>query len=543
MVQVLQTLSLSLSGSVNVTQTSIAGARFAHLPPLTWGPYVSGGMGVLGVNMSVRRQAIFGFGSALTESAAYNYASLSASQRAALVSLLWSPPPFGNGYCAGRLHMGSADFSLSTYSLDDTAGDFDLNDFDDSLAHDSRYVIPLALAASAASGGALRLFASPWSPPAWLKINDNMIDSAHPEGLIQTAAAGATYAHYFVRFVQALARAGVDLWGVTLQNEPLIVMKPTGHRYEACAWTAGSQAAWVRDHLGPAIRGNAATAHVKLLGYDFNKGDLTNWAAVVIANASEFIDGFAFHWYQWAGGLELSDLANLENQFPDTFLLATEACIITKGVAAGRSRAEPHGSMFVGGQAAAQAAAPPGNNSVAYTYAVGELYALDLLGDIRHGASGWVDWNAFLDYTGGPNHLNRTDIGAPILVDASSDSFYVQSPYYYVGHVSRFVPPGSVRVACIGEGIANTPEEHDAIKDYIKPQINGGPAPAGSVDLVAGCFSVRGGGAVVVVNPNNASAVFTLSLVPGIFGPTDPGASVTSSLPAHSITTYSFNLA
>merc|ERR1712224_1121105 len=100
-------------------------------------------------------------------------------------------------------------------------------------------------------------------------------------------------------------------------------------------------------------------------------------------------------------------------------------------VAAALGASDGHGTLVGAG-------VPPGNGTVAYTYASGELYALDILGDIRFGASGWVDWNAILDYHGGPNHVNRSDIGAPILVDIASNSYYVQSPYYYMGHISRF---------------------------------------------------------------------------------------------------------
>jgi len=526
-------------GLVNVVQTTLAGARFSPLEPLTFGPFIQNGNGVLLIRSNDTHQSIHGFGSALTESAAYNFASLSKGQQSALANLLWAPSPAGNAYTSGRLHLGSADFSLSTYSLDETVDDYSLQNFDDSLLHDHEYVIPLAMAALSASKGSLNLFASPWSPPAWLKINNDMIDSAHPQGLIQSDAAGAAYANYFVRFIKAMANAGVPLWGVTLQNEPLIVMKPTGHRYEACAWTADSQAAWIHDHLGPAIRRDNMTAHIKLLGYDYNKGELASWAETVFKTAGEFIDGFAFHWYNWGSGLQLEDLASLEESFAGTFTLATEACIIR----AGNAVSDNHGSIFRG--ANSESAPPiPGNNSVAYYYAVGELYALDLLGDLLFGTSGWVDWNAFLNIMGGPNHINRSDIGAPILIDALSDSFYVQSPYYYVGHVSRYVPPGSLRVSCLGDGIANTPQEHDAVKDYIKPQVSGGPAPSRVVvDLIAGCFSVNNGtsGAVVVMNPNANPSPFTLSLVPGTFGPSDAGSSASANLPAHSITTFTFS--
>ena len=155
---------------------------------MTWAP-VEKGKNLLTIDITSRKQSIFGFGSALTEAAAYNFAHLPADIRGTLIDMLWAPPPVGNGYTAGRLHLGSADFALYTYSLDDTPGDTNMSQFDHKLTHDSKYVLPLARAAQAAAktanGGGLKLFFSPWSPPAWLKINADMIDSAHPEGLRQ----------------------------------------------------------------------------------------------------------------------------------------------------------------------------------------------------------------------------------------------------------------------------------------------------------------------------------------------------------------------
>ena len=138
--------------------TSAAGAQFAPLSLSPWSPLADGG---LRVNFSWLRQEMAGFGSALTEAAAYNFAALSSATRAQLVDLLWAPPPAGNGYAVGRLHLGSSDFALSTYSLDDAPGDYNMSAFDSALQHDSRFVLPLARAARAASQGALKLFFLP----------------------------------------------------------------------------------------------------------------------------------------------------------------------------------------------------------------------------------------------------------------------------------------------------------------------------------------------------------------------------------------------
>jgi glucosylceramidase len=510
--------------------TSAAGARFAPLDALPpWAPLAGGG---LRVNFSFVRQTISGFGSALTEAAAFNFAALSEATRAQLVTLLWAPPPAGNGYALGRLHLGSSDFALSTYSLDDAPDDFFMSFFDSALSHDARFVLPLARAALAASNNALKLFFSPWSPPAWMKQSGSMIDSTHPEGLVQSADVQAALALYFVKFVKAMATAGIPIWGCTLQNEPLIDMTGKPHHYEACAYTAASQAAFLRDFLGPAVRADPATHSLKLLAYDWNKAGLASWASTIAAAGGGFSDGLAFHWYDWSTSLYLDELANVSSSSPAPFMLATEACLIKSGVAAGGG--DSHGTLVGAG-------APPGNGSVAYTYAAGELYALDLIGDIKFGTAGFVDWNAVLDYSGGPNHINRTDIGAPILVDPPTDSFYVQSPYYYVGHVSRFAPPGSLHIACSGRDFASTPQMFDAVKDYVKPQISGGAPPAGSVPLVAACFASADfvTGVVVIMNANAAAATTSVAVEPRAG---DAGGTLPLLLPPHSIATLSFAL-
>ena len=442
---------LSLAGSApqanDVTSFATSRANQAGLipqPTLSWGDKPTPGNVVLLVSHDPLPQKILGFGTALTESAAFNFASLTPASKKAVVSALWSPPPAGNGYTLGRLHLGSADFSLSTYSLAETADDFNLTHFDDALTHDEQYVLPLARhALAAASGSPLKLFFSPWSPPAWLKRNGAMVNSTVPEGLIPGSAALTTLANYFTRFTAALFSAGVPVWGATLQNEPLIVMGP-GHDfvYESCAWSAASQA----EFLGAV--GAAVAAHpdpnvnaLQLWAYDWNRGEIGDWVATLLASpAAKYLSGVAHHWYEWKNSLytaALAGVAQLPNAPP---LLGTEACLIKKGIAEGGQAVVPWGVFLTSGRAV------PGDGTVAMPWAAGELYLLDILATLNAGSGGWVDWNAMLNYDGGPNHVNRSDIGSPVLVDAGSDSVYLQAPYYAMAHVSRFVPPGSVRV-------------------------------------------------------------------------------------------------
>ena len=479
---------------------------------------------------------ILGFGSALTESAAFNFASLTNASRSALVSALWSPPPVGNGYTLGRMHLGSADFSLSTYSLAETSDDFNLTHFDDALTHDSRYILPLAReahAAAAATGASpLKLFFSPWSPPAWLKRNGAMVNSTVPEGLLNGTGPMTTLANYFTRFTAALFAAGVPVWGATLQNEPLMTF-PTGAHvvYESCAWSAASQA----EFLG--VVGAAVAAHpntdvraLQLWAYDWNRDRITDWAATLLASpARKFLSGIAHHWYAWRGSLFTANLEKVAALPGAPPLLGTEACLIKKGVADDGVLPSivPWGVFLTSGRTV------PGGDSVALPWAAGELYLLDILATLNAGSAGWVDWNACLDFHGGPNHVNRSDISAPVLVDVASDSVYLQAPYFAMAHVSRFVPVGAVRVGCDGTGIS---PGSDAVTKYISPQIDGKPPPKGSVPVVAACFLAKDGAtvSVVVLNANKDAVGFTLT--DGSLG------SVNTVLEAHSMRTFQYSV-
>ena len=496
--------------------TSLSGARLQAQPPIAWVPAAAAAAAAaaadadIALDRSRALQRMLGFGSALTESAAYNYAQLSGSLQQRVLDLLYAPPPAGNGYALGRLHMNSADFSLSSYNLDNVTGDLALAAFDAELARDSEYVVPFARAASSRAGGALKLFFSPWSPPGWMKASGSMINSSWPSGLRPEPSVHAAWALYFVKFAQALQRKGLAPWGLTIQNEPLMRMTNPAHLYEACAYTAQGERDFLRDYLGPALAA-ANLSDLVVMAFDWNKGQLAAYVNATLADAGalRYLGGAAVHWYAWRSDLFLDQLAALAAlpgwDASRHVLLATEACYIQQGVAAAAAAAAEGGAPGNDGTGVLIGPGPPpGAGSVAVRYGVGELYLLDALGDIVFGAQGYVDWNALLDYSGGPNHLGRADISAPILADAATGSLYVQSPYYYMGQLSRFVPPGWVRVGAAGAGVAAANADFNALKLHIEQNLPGAPAskpPAVGLCAAAAFASPDGAqGALVVLN-------------------------------------------
>src|SRR5229473_885621 len=182
-------------------------------------------------------QPFLGIGGALTDAAAETFARLPASGQEERLQAYYSSD-LGIGYTLGRTNIHSCDFSSESYTYVDE-GDKDLNSF--SIAHDLRFRIPLIRRAMAASGNRLKLFASPWSPPAFMKDNNDMLHGGH----LRPDYAQA-WALYYAKFIHSYRKAGVPVWAITIQNEPMAVQ-----RWESCVYQAQDERDFLKNHLGP----------------------------------------------------------------------------------------------------------------------------------------------------------------------------------------------------------------------------------------------------------------------------------------------------
>lgn len=374
------------------------------------------------VDRTQQFQEMLGFGGAFTEAAAVNWRKLSkGDQHKVIHHYFASPEEGGHGYTLGRVPMGSCDFTLASYNFDDASNDEDMAHFDKTVAHDEESgMLPMIRAAqemvSKRHNQNLKVYASPWSPPAWMKLpvdgKQSMTGSATPTGLDPKYQ--RAWANYFSAFVSAYKERDVALWGVTVQNEPEFAAA-----WEACVYTPASEAAFVRDHLGPVL--NKDHPGLKIMGFDHNKDHVVEWASILYKDreAAKYLDGVGVHWY---GGLNTQHLNTTHFIAPDKFILATEAC-------------NCGGVVF--------------KNKTKDWWARAELIAIDILEDIKWWAVGWTDWNLVLDTTGGPNHLGN-NCDANIIADPSKsvqgETIILQASYYYMGHFSRFIPPGSHRI-------------------------------------------------------------------------------------------------
>jgi glucosylceramidase len=388
--------------------------RLAAGAPLTFTalPQPDEGMLCVEVDPTHRFQSIVGFGGALTDAAAETFAKLPPAVQQEVLTAYFSPDK-GIGYTFGRTSINSCDFSSESYAYDEVPGDTSLSHF--SIAHDLKYRIPLIKAALAMSGGRLQLFASPWSPPAWMKTNGKM----EYGGKLKPEDRQA-WADYYVRFIQAYQQQGVPIWGLTVQNEPMATQ-----RWESCVYTGADERDFVRDYLGPALQ-KAGLSGVKLMIWDHNRGLMYDRAETVLSDpkAARYVWGTAFHWY---GSYAYDNVRQVGEAFPDKNLILTEATI--ENFQAANMNLWSHG----------------------------ERYAKNEMLDLNSGACGWTDWNILLDERGGPNHVGNFCF-APIIADTKTGALHYDSGYFYLGHFSKFIRPGARRIACsmINDGLMAT---------------------------------------------------------------------------------------
>ena len=367
-----------------------------RLAPIPGPPAARSGTAAIRCDPRRTAQDIIGFGGALTESAAHVLRQLPDEKRNAVLRAYYHPVD-GIGYTLARTPMTSCDFSLSSWSLADVAGDLDLKNF--SLAPMRELQLPLIRDVQRIAGaGKFRLLASPWSPPAWMKINADMLRG----GSLRADCADA-WARYYVRFVQAMRDEHLPVWALTVQNEP-DVSQP----WESCRYSPHDEADFIARHLGPALQ-RARLGDVRLYGWDHNRDGLVERADALLGDpaCAKYLAGLALHWY----GEELFEASRqVLARFPETQILFTEGCV----------EGGPH----------------------AGEWAPAERYARNMIGDFGNGICGFIDWNIALDLRGGPNHVGNF-CHAPVLVDAAAGTVHYQPSFYYIGHFSRFVRRGA----------------------------------------------------------------------------------------------------
>lgn len=361
------------------------------------------------VDDKTRYQTIDGFGFSLTGGSALNLMKMKASSRAALLKELFATDQAHIGTSYLRISLGASDLDEKVFSYDDLpAGETDpeLKKFD--LGYDKRYLIPV-LKEILRINPSIRIMASPWSPPVWMKNNKdtrggNLLKEWYP-----------VYAQYFIKYITAMKQQGIRIDAVTVQNEPL---HPGNN--PSLQMLAPDQAEFVRDHLGPAFA--KAGIKTKIIIYDHN-ADRPDYPISILndAAAKKYIDGSAFHLY----GGTVDAISSVHEAHPDRNLYFTE--------------------QWVGA---------PGNYQTDISWHIENL----VIGATRNWCKTVLEWNLASDTAYRPftDRGGCTSCLGAVTIDQAHDRVKRNPAYYIIAHAAKFARPGSVRIASnLVDGLPN----------------------------------------------------------------------------------------
>jgi glucosylceramidase len=357
------------------------------------------------VNTEKTDQTFLGIGGAITDASAEVFAKLSPKKQREFLNAYYDKTN-GIGYSLARTNIHSCDFSSDSYTYI-AEGDKDLKTFN--IDHDRKYRIPLIKKAIETAGGKLTLFASPWSPPAFMKDNNDIL-----HGGVLLPEFAQSWALYYAKFIKAYEKEGIPIWGLTVQNEPMAKQS-----WESCIYTPEAERDFLKNHLGPTLE-KEGLGSKKFIIWDHNRGEMLEKRANLIFSdpeVSKYAWGIGFHWYEtWNGGPpQFESVAKVHEEFPNKNLIFTEGCI---------EKFDAKKYQFWGNA---------------------ERYGINMINDFNNGTVAWTDWNILLDQNGGPNHVGNFCF-APIHADTTKDELIYTPMYYYIGHFSKFIRPNAKRV-------------------------------------------------------------------------------------------------
>ena len=380
----------------------------------------------------------------------------------------------GANFSLARTTIGSTDFSVEgKYSYAPVAGDAALEHFSIDVDRDgfrrSQYpgiedesfdLLPMIKEAMAIKSAQqekdLRIVSSAWTAPPWMKDIEDWY--YRPPGEIGMEGTGGvlkaeyvqTYADYLVRYLDAYAAEGIDIWGLTPVNEP----HGNSGQWESMHFTPETQNAFIKNNLGPTLRA-AGHDDVKVLIYDQNRDELEHWTDVILADpeTAPYVYGTAVHWYSSTVKVHEDALERVLRKFPDFEIIHTEGTIDNLGVPAPGGITDPEGYTETGwfdndafwwndnatDWAYSATWAPNVEDHPVYTPV--HRYARNIIVSLDHGMAGWIDWNVVLDRQGGPNHVGNF-CGAPIMIDTETGQVYYTPVFHVLAQLSRTIRPG-----------------------------------------------------------------------------------------------------
>lgn len=367
--------------------------------------------GIINIFDEFEYQGIIGFGGAFTESSAYLYSLLTDEQKKDFMEKYFDKEK-GIGYNFGRTHINSCDFSLDIYTYVQD-GDTTLETFD--IERDKKYIIPFLKDAMKYSSEPITLFASPWSPPAYMKDNESSVRGGSLKEEFKPL-----WAKYYTEYIKAFRAEGIEISAISVQNEPKAVQP-----WESCFYSPDDEREFIENYLIDALD-DAGMSDIKIIIWDHNKERVYDRAKKVFTSKKvrDKVWGVGHHWYS---GDHFDGMRLVYEKFGKV-LISTENC--------GPINADAH--------------------------IVAESYGKELCGDFNNFTAAYCDWNLLLSESGGPFH-NRsekttscagkvyedksTGCYAPVLYDTVKKELIYTPIYYYIGHFSKYVQKGAVRIA------------------------------------------------------------------------------------------------
>ena len=413
------------------------------------------------------KQTIDGIGSAFV------LAHLDPEVRMEVMEALFSDK--GANFSLARTHIGACDFCVKgRYSYDDRKGDTLLQSF--SLDHDfagfrvsefpgivdeSYDLLPMIQEAldikSKQQDTGLRIVASAWTAPAWMKDIEDWYRPGAPENNFQGTGGTLkkeyeeTYARYLLKYLDACREQGIRIWGITPVNEP----HGNNGQWESMHFTPETQNDFIKKYLGPGLK-SSTNSQVKLLVYDQNRDGLEHWADVILGDpeTAAYVYGTAVHWYESTFKVYEDVFDRVTEKFPNHAIVHTEGCIDDLGKPAPDGITDPekfteenwfnndsfwwNPNATDWGYSATWEGVRTEDHPI---YTPVHRYARNIIVSIDHWLRGWIDWNAVLDYNGGPNHAGNY-CGAPVMINTDTREVYYTPIYYILAQFSKTIRPG-----------------------------------------------------------------------------------------------------
>ncbi|XP_055906513.1 lysosomal acid glucosylceramidase-like [Eupeodes corollae] len=362
------------------------------------------------IDRSKKYQKIVGFGGAFTGAVSYNLKNLPQELQDAVYESYFSKK--GIGYTMIRMPIGGTDFDLEPWAYnEEPEDDKDLSNFTKLNDLDEEKIKQIERLKSVANIEHIKILSSAWSPPKWMKTVHSWNGFSFLEEKYYQ-----TWALYHLKFIELMAEQNMPIWAITTGNEPLNAIFMTHViKFLSLGWTPNSQSIWLADNLGPTIK-HSKFKDVKIFCNDGQTYTYPFWFVLMNATRTEsldFLDGLAVHWYfdEYYGPNLIEETHKM---MPDKIIINTEATIMGKPKLGSWDDAEQ--------------------------------YITNYMKDLKHSFNGYIDWNMILNEEGGPTYIKNYLHAAIIANETSGQEIYKQPIFYAIGHFSKFLPEGSIRI-------------------------------------------------------------------------------------------------